>query len=180
MARSYELHKQGHLLGARILLRCGFETLATLIYLNQLIHRVMNGRMNFHVFCDKTNRLLAGSRNGTTKHKSINIVTVLEKCEKSYPGLVKFYADLSESAHPNFEGLCFGYSKVDHNEYETNFSNRWCELYGERHLDVMELCMESFHVEYNDVWPDLIGKFENWVEVNNTILEATKNDPLPI
>jgi hypothetical protein len=37
MAQSYALHQQGHALGARILLRSGFETLATLIYLNRLL-----------------------------------------------------------------------------------------------------------------------------------------------
>ena len=33
MTQSYALHQNGHGLGARILLRSGFETLATLIYL---------------------------------------------------------------------------------------------------------------------------------------------------
>lgn len=179
MTQSFTLHEQGHGLGARILLRSGFETLATLTYLNLLIEQVLEGKLNFHVFGEKTTKLLIGTRNNEEMPVSINIMTVLEKCEKRYPGLMKLYADLSESAHPSYEGLMSGYSKTDHDEYETTFSNRWMELHGNRHLDRMMLCMETFHFEYNDVWPDLMDKLEKWMEENDAMLEATKDDPLP-
>lgn len=179
MSQSYALHCQGHALGARILLRSGFETLATLIYLNQLIQNVIEGTLNFHVFDEKTSVLLLGARNNEKMLRSMNIVTVLEKCDKRYPGMMALYADLSESAHPSYEGLCIGYSKIDHDEYVTHFSNRWMELYGERHLDSMELCMETFHHEYDELWPALIDKLEAWVEAHDAELEATKNVPAP-
>lgn len=175
MAQSHALHKQGHGLGARILLRSGFETLATLIYLNQNIQQVLDGKLDFHVFCEKTTTLLLGSRNNEDGPRALSILTVLEKCDKRYPGMMKLYGSLSESAHPNYEGLCMGYSKIDHDEYVTNFSNRWMELYGERHLGSMELCMGTFHHEYDEVWPDLIDKLEAWIEANDAVLEASKN-----
>jgi hypothetical protein len=53
------------------------------------------------------------------------------------------------------------------------------ELFGERHLETMELCMATFLHEYNDVWSDLFGKLEQWIQANDEGLEATKNDPLP-
>lgn len=179
LSQSYALHQQGHGLGARILLRSGFETLAVLIYLNQLTQQVLDGKLDFRAFSQKTATLLIGSRDGSTKHQSLNIITILEKCDKRYPGLAKLYAILSESAHPNYEGLCTGYSKMDHGEYETNFSNRWMEMYGEMHLGSMDLCMETFHHEYNDVWADLMDKLEAWIVTHDAHLEATKNDPLP-
>lgn len=175
MAQSYALHQQGHGLGACILLRSGFESLATLIYLNQLMQQVLDGKLNFGVFSDKTSTLLFGSRNNVHGPRSLNILTVLEKCDKRYPGLMALYADLSESAHPSYEGLCLGYSKIDHEEYETNFSNRWMELYGDRHLGSMDLCMSTFYLEYNEVWPALMEKLESWIEANDAELEATKN-----
>jgi hypothetical protein len=178
MTQSYALHQQGYGLGARILLRSGFESLATLIYLNQLMQQVLDGKLNFHAFGKKTSVLLLGSRDGSTEHQSINIVTILQKCDKRYPGIEKLYAVLSESAHPNYEGIVAGYSKIDHDEYETHFSNRWMELYGDRHLGSMELCMSTFHHEYDGVWPTLMEKLEGWIEANDAELEATKNDPL--
>src|SRR5687768_4898197 len=42
MTQSHALHQQGHGLGARILLRSGFESLATLIYLNELMKQVLD------------------------------------------------------------------------------------------------------------------------------------------
>ncbi|WP_282948863.1 MULTISPECIES: hypothetical protein [unclassified Sphingopyxis] len=173
MTQSYALFQQGHVLGARILLRSGFESGATLIYLNQQMQQVLDGNANFHEFGDKTSVLLLGSRNNEGGPRSLNIVTVLEKCDKRYPGLMAMYADLSESAHPSYEGLCRGYSTINHDEYETDFSNRWADLYGDKHLNSMELCMGTFHHEYNDVWPGLMEQLERWVEVNDTELEAT-------
>lgn len=174
VTQSYALHEQGHGLGARILLRAAVESLATLIYVNQLIRQVLEGRLSFHDFGIKTATLLLGSRDGSTKHQSINIMTVLEKSNKRYPGIVKLYSILSESAHPNYEGMVVGYSTVDHDEYETHFSNRWMELHGERHLESLELCMGAFHYEYNDIWPDLMDKLEDWLETNDAELESTK------
>ena len=179
LTQSYALHQQGHGLGARILLRSTFETLGSLIYLNRSIERVLEGTLNFHVFCEHTSRLLLGSRNNPEGPKSTNILTILEKADKRYPGLIELYANLSESAHPSYEGLCWGYSTVNHEEYETTFSNRWMELYGERHLGMMDLCMATFHHEYDEVWSDLFEKLEKWIEANDEELEATKGDPLP-
>ena len=178
LTQSHALHQLGHCLGARILLRSAFESLATLIYLNQLMQQVLDRKLNFHIFSEKTTVLLLGSRNNPHGRRSLNIVTVLEKCDKRYPGLMKLYENLSESAHPSYEGLCMGYSTVNRDEYETTFSNRWMELYGDRHLKSMELCMETFHHEYNEVWADLVVKLESWIEANDAELEATKNDLL--
>jgi hypothetical protein len=178
MTQSYALHQQGHGLGARILLRSSFESLAMLIYLNQLMQQVLDGKLSFHTFGQKTSALLLGSRDGSTEHQSINIVTILQKCDKHYPDIEKLYAILSESAHPNYEGMVAGYSKIDHDEYATHFSNRWMELYGDRHVGAMEMCMSTFHHEYNDVWPALMKKLEGWIETNDVELERTKSDPL--
>jgi hypothetical protein len=104
------------------LLRSGFETLATLIYVNVLTEQVLDGELDFHAFGDKTTTLLLGSRNNEAMPKSINVMTVLEKCEKRYPGIMDLYAELSESAHPSYEGLCAGYSTIDHDGFETVFS----------------------------------------------------------
>lgn len=178
LTQSYSLHQQRYGLGARILLRSGFETLSILIYLNQLMRQVIDGKLDFHVFGEKTATLLIGSRDGSTEHQSINIVTILEKCDKRYPGLIKLYAILSESAHPNYDGLCTGYSKINQGEYETNFSNQWMEMYGEKHLGSMVLCMETFQHEYDEVWTDLMDKMESWIEENDAQLEASKSGPL--
>ena len=103
LEQSLLLYDSGHLLGARIILRSSFESVAMLIYLNQLTRNVLEGTLEFHEFSTKTSILLLGSRDGTTSHKSLNIITILEKCNSKYPGIKELYGSLSESAHPNYE-----------------------------------------------------------------------------
>ena len=174
LMQSHALFHAGHVLGARILLRSGFETLAVLIYLNQMTAKVLDGTLNFHTFSEKTSQLLLGSKDQSTKHVAINIVTVLRHCDKRYPGLVKLYGDLSESAHPNYEGICVGYSTVNHDNHVTNFANRWYEMHGGTHLKGVRACMVLFEAEYNEVWPAHFDDLERWIEANDTELEATK------
>lgn len=178
LTQSLALHQQGHGLGARILLRSSFETLATLIYLNIKMRAVMDGKLNFHKFGQVTAQLVGGRKNDTEGPVAINVFTMLVHGDTRYPGLRGIYDSLSESAHPNFEGMVWGYSKVNHDEYETNFSNRWMALYGEQHLNSLDLCMLTFHHEYNDVWGSMIEELEYWIVANDAQLEETKNDPL--
>ena len=178
LTQSYYLHQQGHGLGARILLRSGFETLAALIYLNHNIDAVLEGEMAFHKFSNLTTRQVGGSKNVPERPSAVNVITMIDKGDKKYTGLRQLYDSLSESAHPNFEGLVWGYSKVDHEEYETKFRNRWMELHGVSHPNSMELCMSIFRHEYEDVWVALMDKLESWIVANDALMEETKNVPL--
>ncbi len=172
--QSVVLYELNHGLGSRVLLRSGFETLAVLIYLNHITRQVLDRELNFHDFSEKTTSLTTGSKDGSTETSAINVLTMLDRTDKRYPGIRKVYDSLSESAHPNWEGLCWGYSKIDHDEYETHFVNRWMDLYGAQHLDSVELCMQTFHYEYNEVWTELMGRLEIWIETNDAELETTK------
>ena len=175
--QSLVLHKQGHGLGARILLRSAFETLAMLIYLNQQMAKVFANTVNFHVFSKKTETLLLGSRDGSTPVSAVNILTVLDGCDEGYPGIRNMYDRLSESAHPNYEGMSIGYRVIDHKADIVSFKNRWMELYGEKHIDAMMLCIKIFHLEYGAVWQGLFEQLEKWIEANDEALEATKPKP---
>ncbi|SJZ37587.1 hypothetical protein SAMN02745119_00323 [Trichlorobacter thiogenes] len=174
LEQSLLLYDTNHLLGARILLRSAFETVSVLIYINQLTRKVLSGKLDFHEFSEKTSILLLGSRDSSTMHKAINIVTVIEKCDARYPGLKDLYASLSESAHPNYEGTCIGYSVVDRKNYITTFSNRWKALYSKSHIQNIELCTTVFYSEYNEEWPDAFEDLELWITQNDDKLEATK------
>jgi hypothetical protein len=112
---------------------------------------VLEGTLNFHHFSDKTTILLLGSRDESTSHKSLNIITILEKCNARYPGMMDLYAMLSESAHPNYEGMAIGYSDVDRDNHVITYSNKWKAMYERRHLESVELCITVFK-------SDLVGR----------------------
>lgn len=175
LKQAHILFMQDHVLGSRIVLRSALESAALLIRLNQMTECVLDGTLNFHDFSDMTSQLLLGSRNKTTKHESINIVTVLRQCDKKYKGILDVYADLSESAHPNYEGVCFGYARVDFDQHETNFSNNWADMWGDRHEPLVKLIATTLEHEYNEVWRLQFEKLEAWLVKHDAELEATKN-----
>lgn len=164
------------LLGARILLRSAFETLAVLIHLNQLMRNVVSGEIDFHDFSDKTTILLLGSRDGSTDFKALNIVTILQKCDRKYPGIFEIYEGLCESAHPNYEGLSGGYSQIDHENYVTHYINRWAELFAASQNHGMALCIDTFYHEYNEEWIEAITNLEKWIVENDEKLGSSKQD----
>ncbi len=174
LEQSLALSRAGGLLGARILLRSSFETLAVLVYLNGSMRNVVAGTLDFHAFSLRTARLLLGSRDKSTSHESINILNVLEGADKRYPGLMDWYAALCESAHPNYEGMLLGYSTADRESYVTNFENRWNVRYGQTHESALQACLVVFVCEYNDEWPEAHDALERWIEENDAELETTK------
>jgi hypothetical protein len=173
LQQSYALHKMGHSLGALIILRSALETIATLIYLNQLTVSVLDGTLEFRAFGEKTGVLLLGSRNKSTEYSAINILTILQKCTKRYEYIENFYADLSECAHPNCEGLVLGYSRPDRENLIENFSNHWSAMYSRSHDTKMWTVIMIFEHEYNDVWPREFQALEKWLEDHNEELEAS-------
>ncbi len=174
MEQSLVLSRQGGVLGARILLRSAFETLPVLIYLYKSMRSVVAGKLGFHSFSEKTSRLLLGSRDNTTSCEQISILTVLDGANKRYPGLSDWYAALSESAHPNFEGMLMGYSSADEKNHITHFKNKWSDLYGQSHEDALNACLTVFVGEYNDESTDALEALEKWIELNDSELEVTK------
>jgi hypothetical protein len=168
------LLNQGHTLGAVVLVRSAFETLSVLIYLNEKTAAVVGEGASFFDYCETTSRLMLGSKDKSTPQSAININTVLERCEKKYPGIVQLYADFSESVHPNYDGVCSGFSRIDEQNYVTSFLSRWDEKYRQRLPVAIELCVHVFQHEYNDVWPQSFEKLEGWLVENDAWLEANK------
>ena len=163
LTQCHLLYQQSHILGFRVLLRSSIETLAILIYLNQSMEKVIRGEIPFDDFDENVKKLILGSKDGSTKYEALNIVGILGKCDKYYSGINTIYADLSESAHPNYKGLVGKYSKIDHDRMETVFLNRWSELNEDIHVCYMELCISLFNHEYYIIWPDLMSRLEDWI-----------------
>lgn len=172
------LEKNNHILGARILLRSAYETLGILIYLNQKTRELLDGIITYNDFEIITNRLILGNKKNDSGIESINIITVLEKCNKKYPGIFERYKDLSESAHPNFEGMCMGFSEIDNKNHVTYFRNRWKELYYDEIENLILTCTTAFEYEYNDVWQNLFELLEKWIMKNEEFI-SNRNKKTP-
>jgi hypothetical protein len=170
------LAEHNHILGARILLRSAVETLGLLIYLNQKTQAVLSGVLSFFSFDEITKQLLMGSKNGETSQAVVNILTMLGQAEKAHPGLVSMHQHLSESAHPNYDGVLYGYSSTDPDKHETYFANNWLEFFGRDQEPATAFVFAVFEHEYNDIWHRQMTQLEDWLRAHNASLEAQRND----
>ncbi|MGQ0510271.1 MAG: hypothetical protein ACT4P9_06620 [Betaproteobacteria bacterium] len=169
------LTEHQHLLGARALLRAGIETLALLIFLNQRMAAVVAGAYSFFDFDALTKQMLLGSRTPGASHTAIHVLKILEKAEKEHPGLQSMYDRLSESVHPNFDGVLYTYSSSDPEKYETSFSNRWVQVFGPEQEPAMSFVYAVFEHEYDKVWSEQFEALEAWLKNNDAELERQKN-----
>jgi len=168
------LMEHKHILGARILLRSAIETLALLIYLNQKTKAVLSGELSFFEFDEITKQLLMGSKNGATSMVAVNVLTVLKQAEKIHPGIVAMHEHLSESAHPNYDGVLYGYSSTDPDKYETRFVNNWEQFFGEEQVPGTAYVLTAFEHEYNVVWHQQLTQLEDWLRANDAQLEVER------
>lgn len=167
------LHESKHTLGSRLLLRCALESVAVLARLNQVTRQLLDELIDFDTFDKKTRLLLLGSRDQNTNHESVSIMTIIRHMEKYYPGVLNVYNILSELAHPNFEGVCFGYSEVDYERDETVFACKLYEMWEDRHESLFMLISSVFEHEYNEIWKPQQELLEAWLknhdhELNNS------------
>ncbi len=169
------LSRQKHYLGARILLRSSLETLGILCYMTHKIQAVVAGNLDFFDFDDLTKNLLMGSRNGATAVTAVNILTAIGKADAQYHGLSDMYNHLSESAHPNFDGVLMGYTSKTPGELQTTFQNNWADLFGEQQLPATLLVYHAFEATYNNDSVQAIEQLEDWLRANDDMLELKRN-----
>jgi hypothetical protein len=135
---------------------------------------VVDEKLTFDAFDQRTCQMLLGSKNKSTNYEAINVNTVITHCAKRYSWIEQLYGELSESAHPNHEGLATGYSKIDMESLEAHFMSKWAAMYSGGHLHGMLLCMDMFRHEYNEEWSARFEALEKWLEANDEELERTR------
>lgn len=177
IGQSWFLHKNEKALGSRILLRSAIETLAMLIRLNQLTEQLITKKIPFISFCESVLNLLLGCRDETTGQQAKNIMSIFHHCEKKYEGIKKTYEWLSESAHPNFEGMRVAYSKTNDETMVTTFSKNTSDLYSKMQADGCLMAMSIFEAEYT-LWEKLFENMEDWLVENDAELQKSK--PMPV
>jgi hypothetical protein len=169
------LTDNSHYLGARILLRSALESLGVLCYMTHKMQSVADGNFDFFEFDDLSKQLIMGSRDGSTTVSAVNVLTAIGRADKKYPGLLEMYNRLSESAHPNFDGVLMGYTTTDPKEFETTFQNNWQRMFGAQQLPATLLVYHAFESTYNVDLIAALEQLEEWLRKNDQRLESRQN-----
>ena len=178
LTQAYNIGINGMIVGSRILVRSALETVCLIIYMNKKMLSVIEGKMSFDDFEKITTRLLLGAKNIDKMPEPVNVMKLIEDSESKYPGIKKIYDELSETVHPNYCGVCYGYTKLNQREYETEFGIYWEERYGKQHELAIEICLQIFEEEYNNEWIKCFEQLEKWLEKNDNKLERQRNKKL--
>lgn len=168
------LEKAGHFIGSRVLIRSAIETLALLIYSVRKMENIVRTGNGFHEYSQKSVNLLLGSKASDSSHVAVNVMEVIKHASKKHSELMTAYETLSETAHPNFDGLSWAYSNVADQGMHTKFGCYSGGVYGKSQGPIILMLLGIFEAEYNDSWPAAFDKFESWIEANDKKLEATR------
>ncbi len=174
LTQAYKCGQCDMIVGARIIARSAIETVSLLVYMNRRMKSVVENKMSFNDFNDMTSRLLLGAKKYEFMPPPINVMSFIGECNKNYTVIEKIYNDLSETAHPNYDGIHAGYIKLNREEYYADFGIFWEERFGNQHEDAISYCIEIFEEEYNNEWLECFEALEKWLEKNDSKLEREK------
>jgi hypothetical protein len=110
-----ELYESNRLVPAFIVTRALIETTATLYWLHQKSCEFLE-KEDEDSYDEFLMKGMLGSKDGTTKHESYNVLTAVDRLDKEFKGLRQMYDTLCEFTHPNWSGVMGSYSKLDTKE----------------------------------------------------------------
>ena len=111
-----ELYEANYLVPAFIVTRSVVETSAVIYWLYQKSSEFIEKR-DEEAFDEFIMKGMLGSKDGTTKYESYNVLTAVDRLDKEFPGLRDMYNTLCELTHPNWSGVMGAYSRIEKEKY---------------------------------------------------------------
>jgi len=154
-----ETYALGDIVAGILLTRALTETAAALWYLKELIEDQLADGPKPDLN-EKVEALLLGHKIASDMPQAINVLTFLDRIDKTIPGVRQSYDRMSEYAHPNWAGTAFAYSKNDRELILTNFGRgvRGSDLHSLLGLDCLLGSLRIFEYAYNHI-ADIMPKF---------------------
>lgn len=135
---------------AALITRAIAESAAMVWYLLETLEQRVNyspSELN-----DKLMRMFAGSKQWSDFPQAINVLTFVERMDRTLPGFAAGYASLSEYAHPNWIGVSGLYSKIDREKFAVKFGRSFkAELVGSQLAHALVGALLAFELGYNKI-----------------------------
>lgn len=168
------LTAQSHYLGARVLLRCAVEATALLEYMAQRMDALMAGNITWDRFEELTLKLVVGRRDGEGDIEAVQILNAVRDATRKYEGLEEIHQSLSETVHPNYDGVVGAHAKIDRENHVATFGDFWEERYGRQQVPYTGYIFVVFENCYNRHWVDSMERLEQWFRDHDEELEQSK------
>ncbi|MGC1548421.1 MAG: hypothetical protein WA777_07820 [Rhodanobacter sp.] len=161
--------------GARVLLRSAVEAMALLEYTVQRMEALVKGHIEWARFDELTMKLIVGSRDfGDVE--PIQILNAVRDAAKVYAGLKDIHDRLSETVHPNYDGVVGSFVKLDREEHVAYLGDFTGERYASLLVPYAGYTFAAFQYSYNTRWLAAIEPLEQWLRDNDERLEKLRSD----
>lgn len=160
--------ERNDLAAAALLARATLESAALLWRLMEVL--VERQKLSKQELNDTLMKMLTGSRLWQDLPQSLQILTCIDRMEKTIPGVRKSYDMLSEIAHPNWRGVFGLYARADEPNFIVQFGRELRPNDGTKAPIVNALlgALGSFEFAYNrisDAMPGFLAEFDKfWPE----------------
>jgi hypothetical protein len=115
---AFDICEKGDAVAAMVLARSLIETASALWYLKDLLERQVEDGVQADLD-EVLMRLLVGSK--ITGPQALNVLTLVDGVSKKLGSIRSIYDNLSESAHPNFDGAGGAFSRIDYSKDVVHF-----------------------------------------------------------
>lgn len=163
-------------IGARILLRAAVEAAALLEYIVQRMDAVVRGHIDWDRFDELTMRLIAGRRD-YGELESIQVLNAIRDADKTYPALKEIHDRLSETVHPNYDGVVGSFVRLDREHHVAYLGDFAGERYSRLLVPYAGYTFTVFQNSYNERWLAAIERLEQWLRDNDNRLKKLQESP---
>ena len=160
---AFKSFENDSLASAILLTRAALETTAALWFLCAKVDAALKAGVVGDID-DYLMRLIMGSRTDPAMPQALNILTFVDQVSKEIEGFRHQYDLLSEFAHPNWAGTMGLYSRVDQNNFWTDYGLNTPESlkhFGVINLSVALGIFESRYNRLSDNMPPFIALCES-------------------
>jgi len=111
-----ELYETDRLVAAFVMTRGIVETAAMTYWLHKKTEDFLKSKDD-NAYDKFLMKGILGSKDGTSRHKSYNVLTAIYHLDGEFKGFRGMYNTLCEFTHPNWSGVMGSYSKIDTKEH---------------------------------------------------------------
>jgi hypothetical protein len=159
-----DLFTQKRAIPAVILTRAIVETVAVMVTFHERLDRFLKSTTkDIGAFDDFLMRCLLGARNNPQMPTSINVLTLVDRVERTLPGFRNVYDGLRECAHPNWAGTFGAFGQVDKDKVELKLGPAERSTAYTVGLAALSGSLMTFERYYNDSG-ELVRKFNEYFE----------------
>ncbi len=144
------LYENNKLCSAFTLTRSALETAALLFLLDKKVGEIIK-QDNVGNIDEFLMKALFGSRNKGARKTALNVLTAIDHFNKKCKGTRDYYDNLSNYAHPNFDGTFSMFASHDQQNKYTNFSIFPNKSRRSEGLPLLCIALKSFQYYYESI-----------------------------